>query len=141
MGVKERIFHMVLFEAIALSVMVPLGTVITEHGTGAMTGTLVVLAVIAMVWNYIYNLGFDHLFGHKRMNRTWKMRVFHTLAFEAGLIVFTLPLIMWLLNMGFWEALVLDLGVILFFLIYSFVYNWCYDHAREVLFRHKNLGV
>jgi uncharacterized membrane protein len=50
--------------------------------------------------------------------------------FEIGLILAVVPLAAWWLDIGLWEAFVLDIGIVLFFLPYTFVFNWTYDHVR-----------
>lgn len=55
------------------------------------------------------------------------MRVLHAALFEASLIIFTIPMVAWWLDMTLWAAFLTDLGFTLFFLVYAFVYNWVYD--------------
>jgi len=131
MNTKERIFHSVLFEAIALIFVITAATVFTDAGAKSATGLAVGLSLIAMCWNYIYNLGFDRIFGQNRIERTVKMRIGHGLGFELGMIFATLPLMMWVLKLDFWTVFVMDIGVVIFFLIYAIVYNWAYDLIRE----------
>lgn len=131
MNTKERIFHSVLFEAIALIFVITAATVFTDAGAKSATGLAVGLSLIAMCWNYIYNLGFDRIFGQNRIERTFKMRIGHGLGFELGMIFATLPLMMWVLKLDFWTVFVMDIGVVIFFLIYAIVYNWAYDLIRE----------
>ncbi len=38
---------------------------------------------------------------------------------------------MWVLQMDFWTVLILDLGIVIFFLVYSIIYNWAYDQVRS----------
>jgi uncharacterized membrane protein len=37
------------------------------------------------------------------------------------------PLIAWWLGIGLWEALVMDLALVVFFLVYTFAFNWAFD--------------
>lgn len=37
------------------------------------------------------------------------------------------------LNIGLWKAFVLDIGIALFFLPYTYVFNWTYDHVRAIV--------
>jgi len=131
MNTKERIFHSVLFEAVALIFVITAATVFTDAGAKSATGLAVGLSLIAMGWNYIYNLGFDRIFGQNRIERTFKMRIGHGLGFELGMIFATLPLMMWVLKLDFWTVFVMDIGVVIFFLVYAIVYNWAYDLIRE----------
>ncbi|WP_025563630.1 chlorhexidine efflux transporter [Psychromonas sp. SP041] len=75
-------------------------------------------------------LCFEKKFGHNQIKRSFKMRVAHGLGFELGLIGVTLPIITWFLQLDFWSALMMDLLVIIFFLIYAIIYHWCYDVIR-----------
>lgn len=130
MNTKERIFHSLLFEVIALVLMISALKIFTDVNLTSASGLAIGLSLIAMCWNYIYNLGFDHKFGNKRIGRSLKVRIFHGLGFELGLIFVTLPIIMWILKLSFWAAFMMDLGVIIFFLIYAIIYNWSYDIVR-----------
>ncbi|MEZ9200472.1 PACE efflux transporter [Shewanella sp. 10N.286.54.B9] len=134
MNVKERILHSVLFEAIALVFVITAALVFTDTEAKSATGLAVGLSLIAMVWNYIYNLGFDRIFGQNRIQRSIKMRLGHGLGFELGMIVATLPLMMWVLQLDFWTVFIMDIGVVIFFLVYAIIYNWAYDVIRERFF-------
>ena len=131
MSTNERIFHSLLFEVIALSLLIPLGSLFSGVDTGSMTGLAVGLSLIAMCWNYGYNLVFDKYFGTNRIDRSLLMRIGHAIVFELGLLVVTLPIIMWMLNMDFISALILDIGMIIFFMIFAIVYNWGYDVTKH----------
>lgn len=130
MSVKERILHSILFECFALLIMMLGASLFTRHDPAMVGGVGFVLSLIAMVWNYLYNLLFDQLFGHDRIARPLKMRAGHALGFELGLLVVTIPLLMWVLQLDFWTVLILDLGVVAFFLVYAMLFNWAYDHIR-----------
>lgn len=45
-----------------------------------------------------------------------------------GLLVMTLPLIAWWLSISLLGVLIVDLGLVVFYLVYAFLYNWAYDH-------------
>ena len=44
---------------------------------------------------------------------------------QRGLLV---PLFAWWFGITLWSAFVMDLGLIVFFLCYTFVFNWVFDH-------------
>lgn len=131
MSTNERILHSLLFEVIALSLLIPFGSFFSGIDTGSMTGLAVGLSLTAMCWNYVYNLIFDKYFGANRIHRSLNLRIVHAIVFEFGLLVVTLPAIMWMLNMDFINALILDIGMIIFFVIFAIVYNWCYDITKH----------
>ncbi|MBY6188370.1 PACE efflux transporter [Marinobacter hydrocarbonoclasticus] len=140
MSTRERILHSMLFELIALMIVVPAGILLTGTNAGHMTATAITLSLIAMAWNYVYNLGFDRVFGGNRISRSWALRVWHGVGFEAGLLTATIPVLMYSLNLGFIDALILDIGFVVFFLIYAIVYNWGYDQCRARLERQGKLA-
>ena len=48
----------------------------------------------------------------------------------VGGLVFTLvPLFAWWFNVSLWQAFVMDLALIVFFLCYTFVFNWVFDQV------------
>lgn len=134
MGTKERIFHMVLFEIIGLILLTLFAMLLTDGGLLTLGALAITLSLIAMIWNYIYNIWFDRWFGYDRSQRTLRTRLLHGGGFELGMIVFSFPVIMWTLKMDFWTVLWMDLGAVVFFLIYAIVFNWAYDQIRVKYF-------
>lgn len=130
MGIKERIFHAILFEALAVSLSLLGLKIFTEHHTGQLFGMIVLISAIAMAWNFVFNWTFDQFFTGNREDRSLIFRLFHTLAFELGLLFFTLPLIMFILNISFIEAFLMDLSMTIFIIIYTFLFNLSYDNLH-----------
>ena len=131
MSHKERIFHSILFEVVALILIMVFAVLFIEGSMAAISGLAIGLSLMAMAWNYIFNMSFDKAFGNDLINRSFKLRLFHGLAFEIGMLIVTLPLIMWVLNLSFLTALLMDIGFIVFFLVYAIVFNWVYDKAAH----------
>ena len=131
MKTKERIFHAALFEAIALILLISLASLLPGQDTAAMTGLAIALSLIAMSWNYVYNLIFDRFFKGDRIKRSFKLRLGHGLGFEAGMILASFPVIMWVTKMSFWTVFILDIGAVVFFIIYAITYNWAYDVIKH----------
>ena len=131
MSVKERILHMILFEAIALITFIPISMFVTKQDGGLMAALGLAITVIAMAWNLAYNWGFDALFGEKRILRTFATRLLHGIGFEMGIVVMTFPLLMWVLNESFMQILIWDIGAVIFFFVFSVAFNWIYDHSRK----------
>lgn len=126
----ERVFHAVLFEFFAIIFTVILTSWLTDHSTEALTSVIVLISVIAMVWNFIFNWLFDKIVTGERVKRGLGIRILHSVLFEGGLLIFTLPLVMYMLNITLWHAFVMDIGMTLFVLVYSVIFNWIYDHLR-----------
>lgn len=127
-GLKRRVVYITLYEGIAI--------VAASAGLALMSGQGVghsgVLAVIASVIAVLWNLGFNALFElwesrQAVRGRSVKRRIAHAVGFEGGLVFFLVPIFAWWLGVSLWEALVMDLGLVVFFLGYTFVFNWVFD--------------
>ncbi|ABR74981.1 hypothetical protein CBG46_07980 [Actinobacillus succinogenes] len=130
MSVKERVFHSVLFELGAVAVSTVLVLLLSPADTGSAVGVSIVMALMAVVWNFVFNYGFDKIFTAPRETRGFGLRVFHTISFEAGLLIFTIPVIAYLLNLSLWHAFIADVGLTLAITLYALIFNWIYDNAR-----------
>ncbi|REG84995.1 PACE efflux transporter [Marinomonas pollencensis] len=139
MSVKERVFHSVLFEGLALLVVVPTSALLMGTEMVTMTGLGIAMSLTAMAWNFFYNIGFDSIFGHQRIKRSLSIRVFHSIGFELGLLLATVPLIMWMLSLTVLPALIFASGLVVFFLLYAIIFNYGYDHIRFHLVEKKAL--
>ncbi|MBU2868587.1 PACE efflux transporter [Pacificibacter marinus] len=126
---RDRIRHALSFEIIGLLLVVPLGAVGFGMHMQDIGVVAIVASTLATLWNYIYNIGFDRALKRKRgtVHKTMPLRVLHAVLFEAGLLLFTLPLIALYLGIGLWQAFVMDLAFVVFYLIYAFVFNYSYD--------------
>lgn len=130
MKLKERLFHAVLFEIGAILVA-SFAMLAADMGEAhAAFGVSVAMAFVAMLWNFIFNWGFDKTFTGKREDRSVLLRIFHTVTFEAGLLIATIPMIAYALNLTFWQALVTDIALTVLITVYGFLFNLAYDHAR-----------
>ncbi len=130
----ERVFHSILFEVVALVIMSGLAYWFTGKDPLHLTGLALSLSLIAMVWNYIFNVFFDRYAGTDRASRGLKIRILHAVLFEIGMLIFSFPAIMWVMDMGFWGVLLMDIGVVIFFLVYAVAFNWAYDRIRAKYF-------
>lgn len=128
---RDRIRHAISFEIIGLALVVPLGAV----GFGLHAADIGVLALVASgaatAWNYVYNIWFDRAMKRLRgtVHKTYGLRVVHAVLFETGLLVVTLPFFAWYLDIGLWQAFVMDLSFVIFYLIYAFAFNLAYDRV------------
>jgi uncharacterized membrane protein len=133
----ERVFHSILFELIGIVLLI---IFFVEHfSQDHVEATLLAVATstMAMGWNYFYNIIFDSQFGLERIKRTFKTRCIHAIGFEVGIMVLTIPLLMWSLDLDLISVIILDLGLMLFFLVYSLVFNYLYDHIRFRISKNK----
>lgn len=126
---RDRIRHALSFEIIGLALFTPLASFVFHLPVEHVGVVGIVSATVATAWNYIYNLGFDHLMQKFRGStlKTMPLRVAHTVLFELGLLIVLLPFIAWYLGVTLWQALVMDISFATFYLVYAFLFNMAYD--------------
>ncbi len=137
---KERIFHSILFEIMAILLFMSLAKLVSDKEAASIGGLAVAISVTAMLWNYFFNIAFDKVYGVDRHNRTLKVRIIHSLSFEAGLVIATTPMLMWVLEVDLVTALLMDIGAMIIFIVFTIIFNWIYDLAkfRLILNADKN---
>ena len=64
--------------------------------------------------------------------RTFSWRLVHAVGFEAGLVITSLPLVMWWLGLTLLEAFLMDVIVTSFIVIYTLAFTWGYDQLYPV---------
>ena len=105
-------------------------------------GLLALLAMIAAIWNGCYNTCFDwvdgRLSGRTADRRPVRLRAVHALGFEGGLLLMSLPVIMWWTGMGFVDALIADLALASAYVAYAFGFNLAYDRMFPIGMRVLN---
>ena len=126
----ERVFHALAFEVIATILCAPLFSWLLGLPLTQMGALTIMFALVAMAWNMVFNALFERVERRYGLDRTVAVRVVHAVLFEGGLVVMLVPLGAWWLGVSLWETLVLDLGIMLFFLPYTFCFNLAYDHLR-----------
>ena len=128
---RDRLRHAIGFELVGLAIIIPIGALafhLPLHDIGVVAfGS----ATLAMIWTYIYNIGFDHAMQRLTggVQKTFAHRIAHALLFEAGLLLALLPLMAFYLGITLWQAFVMDLAFALFYMAYALAYNWAYDRA------------
>lgn len=127
-GIKRRVVYITLYEGIAI-VAASVGlALMSGQGLGHSGALAVVASVIAVLWNLAFNALFERWESRQAVcGRSVKRRIAHAVGFEGGLIAFLVPVFAWALGVSLLEALVMDLGLVVFFLVYTFVFNWGFD--------------
>ncbi|QDI07069.1 putative membrane protein [Klebsiella electrica] len=133
----ERIIHAVSFEGLATLILAPTAAWLMQRSVLEMGGLSVLLATLAMVWNLIYNAAFDRLWPVSRVARTLKVRALHAIGFESGFIVIGITAVALLLGVSLIQAIMLEIGFMLFFLPYTMLFNWVWDTLRERVLKYR----
>ena len=127
---KERVFHAVIFEVTA-NVIIALSLAWLMNVSVLQSGSLsVISALAATAWNFVFNKFFDALQKKYAFQRTFLVRAIHAVCFETGLIITLIPVAMVMLNLTVIEAFFVEIGLVLFFLPYTMLFNWLYDYLR-----------
>jgi uncharacterized membrane protein len=130
-SLTERVYQAIGFEVFAVLMCMPLFAWLMDKPLLDMGVVTLANCFIALSWNVLFNGLFDRLRERFAMGLNGWTRVLHALLFEGGLVIVSVPLVAWWLNISVLQALILDIGVLLFFLPYTYVYHWGYDVVRE----------
>lgn len=125
----DRIRQALAFEILGILIVTPLFSWLFGHGMAEIGVLAIISGTLATVWNYLFNLGFDHALLHRRgtAHKTLRLRIVHAVLFELSFMALLLPVVAWWLGISLLEALLLDLSFAAFYLVYTFVFTWGYD--------------
>ena len=90
------------------------------------------MSLLAMGWNYLYNILFDRTLmrlGRPLYPRSLMMRMVHAILFEGGFALVSIPMVMVVLHLSFFQAVMFDLAFLVMVPIYTLVYNGVYDRV------------
>ncbi|TQS73589.1 PACE efflux transporter [Rhodobacteraceae bacterium] len=127
----DRIRQALCFEILGLVLVTPLFSWGFNHPVEEI-GVLALLgATTATIWNYVFNLGFDHALmrWRGRVEKNLWLRIVHATLFEATLLTLLLPIVAWWLEITLLQALFIDLSFAAFYVVYAFVFTWGYERV------------
>ena len=127
-GPWRRVIYVTIYEIIAIIasglLFIAIGQQPGESGVMA-----VAASVIAVVWNVSFNAAFEWWEARQAVKgRSVARRVAHAIGFEGGLALILIPLMAWWFGVTLWQALVMEGALVVFFLVYTYVFNWVFDH-------------
>ncbi|HEJ0403632.1 TPA: PACE efflux transporter [Serratia marcescens] len=127
-GVKRKLVYVTAYEIIGMAISA-LGLALLSGHAPSSTGPLAVLiTTIAVSWNFIYNYLFEWWESRQASRtRTLKRRILHAVGFQLTLVVYLIPLIAWWMGITLWQALLLDMALIVIIPCYTFLFNWAFD--------------
>ena len=135
-SLPDRIRQVALFEVGGLLLITPPFVWLSGVPATDSLGLLALIALIAALWNTSYNTAFDwiegRLTGRTADRRPMLGRCLHALGFESGLLLVSLPIIMWWTGMNWLEALIADIGLAITYTIYAFLFNLGYDRLFPI---------
>lgn len=129
-GIRRRVIYVALYEAIAIAVSSAGLALASSHSVDRALPAAVAASAIAMLWNYVFNTLFERWEARQQVRgRSLRRRIMHAISFEGGLIFFLVPLFAWWFGVSLWHAFLMDFGLLVFFLLYTFAFAWCFDKA------------
>ena len=135
-SLPDRLRQIALFEVGGLILITPPYIWLTGQPGGESLALMAALALLASVWNGVYNTAFDwiegRLTGRPADLRPWLARMLHATGFELGILLMGLPLIVWWTGMSWRAALIADIGLALAYMVYAFGFNLAYDRMFPI---------
>jgi len=127
-GAKRKLVYVTAYELIGMTISA-LGLALLSGHAPSSTGPLaVVITTLAVSWNFIYNYLFEWWESRQASRtRTLKRRILHAIGFQLTLVVYLIPLIAWWMGITLWQALLLDMALIVIIPCYTFLFNWAFD--------------
>jgi uncharacterized membrane protein len=134
--IKERLYQTLAFELGGLFLAAPLYGLIFGQGSVQSLTLLATLSLAVMIWAPVHNTLFDmadfNRTGRSASSRPHGLRIIQALSQELSVLVVTLPLVMHIGGHGFREALVVDLGLTLFYAAYAYCFHIVFDWLRPI---------
>lgn len=124
----RRIVQATIFEALALAVVTPVMARLFDHPPLSSFVLSATMSTLALAWNYVFNTAFERWEARQAVaHRSWLRRLVHGAAFETGLTLMLVPLMAAWLGVSLLEAFVADIGLLLFFFVYTVAFTWAFD--------------
>ncbi len=134
---RERLLQTLLYEVGGLLLVLPLYALVTGHAMADSFVLLVAVSIATMTWACVHNIGFDYLearmTGRVASDRPQLLRLTHAASIEVTSILLTTPVIVLVGGFGWWQALMVDIGLTLFYAAYAYVFHLGFDWMRPVV--------
>lgn len=132
----DRLRYTVTFEIALMLLLVPAGAAFFDKGWADIGALGLILSIKAMLINLVYNWVFDHIDARANRissDRSTVGRILHAVGFELSLVITSLPIYVWWLNLTLLEALLTDLVVTSFVVVYTYLFTLGYDRLFPVV--------
>ena len=124
----RRVVQAVLYEFFAVLATGPVLAYLFDESLQSTLLLSVLMSTIARAWNYLFNTIFE--FWERRQQvkgRSLLRRTMHGVGFEGGLVFILVPVMAWWLDITLLEAFFADLGLLIFFFVYTVAFTWLFD--------------
>lgn len=132
----DRLRYALLFEGILVVLLSAAMALMFDRDFLDMGVLSVLLSLMALLINFVYNYIFDTIdvrYGRIPTERSRKGRIVHALGFEFTLVIVGIPIIMWWMNWGLWQAIVFDVVAMAAIVVYTYFFTLAYDRVFPVV--------
>lgn len=126
----DRLRYVIVFEIFLIAILAPLGAFILNKAIVDVGILSIILSIKAMILGYFYNVYFDQIdarAGRTPTKRSFFGRIVHAAGFEFTLVLTSIPLVMWWLELTLFKAVLMDIVVSSIVVLYTFMFTYCYD--------------
>ena len=126
----DRLRHSIMFEGVFLCLTVLVLKDLLNQPAAHIGSFGIIMSLMAMIWNYGYNCAFDHVLiflKHPLYPRGLKLRVLHSVCFEVGFMLASVPFTMVWMRFSLTQALTMDIIFTMAALTYTLIFNYAYD--------------
>ena len=127
---RDRIRYTVTFEVVLIAMLIPAGAAFFDKPAAEIGVLGVILSGKAMLLNLVYNWVFDQIDARAARissQRSHMGRIMHAIGFELTLVVTSLPIYVWWLAISLLDALITDIVVTSFVVVYTYGFTLAYD--------------
>ncbi len=133
---RERLLQTVLYELGGLLLVTPLYGIVTGHTAAEAMFLLIAVSIATMSWAAFHNTVFDYFeqkhTGRVASDRPQALRFVHAASTEVTSVIVTTPVIMAIGKYGFWDALLVDIGLTLIYSAYAYLFHIAFDFIRPI---------
>ena len=135
----RKLVYAITFEILAILLSTVLLAILSQSQSHNSLPVAIAVSVIALIWNYIFNSFFELIESKLRIKkRTVMVRLTHAISFELGLFFFTVPLYMWWYNVSFIKAISMEVTILVFFFIYTYLFTLIFDKLCPRVYSTEN---
>jgi len=127
-GWRRRLLFLISFELLAITCTSWGLSFMSTQSLSHASVMGISCSAIAVLWNWLFNFLFEKWETQQNSSeRTLLRRAAHALGFEIPLLVGFVLLFSWWFEITYVQALLMDLTLFAFFLVFTFFYTWGFD--------------